>query len=66
MGDEAGGAEGQLGARDGGEGAEGEVIKWADGGYEVWRRGWGGSAALAEGGQIVQWRYTCRRSPRIE
>ena len=34
--------------------AEGEDIKWADGGKEVWREGWGGSAALAEGGQIVQ------------
>ena len=28
---EAGGVEGQPGARDGGEGAEGEDIKWADG-----------------------------------
>ena len=24
------------------------------------------SAASVEGGQIVQWRYTCRRSPRRE
>ena len=24
----------------------------------------GKSAALAEGGRISQWRYTCRRSPR--
>ena len=31
-GEEARGAEGQPGARDGGEGAEGEDIKWADGG----------------------------------
>ena len=47
------GIEGQLGARNGGEGAEGDA-KWADGGYEVWRRGRGGSAALAEGRQIAQ------------
>ena len=31
-GEEAGGAEGQPGARDGGEEAEEEDIKWADGG----------------------------------
>ena len=48
-GQEAGGAEGQPGTRDGGEGAKGEDKKWADGGSEVWRRGWGKSAALAEG-----------------
>ena len=30
--DEAGGEEGQPGARDGGEGLEGADIKWADGG----------------------------------
>ena len=30
-GEEAGGAEGQPGARDGGEGAEAEEVKWADG-----------------------------------
>ena len=29
---EAGGTEGKPGARDGGGGAEGEDIKWADGG----------------------------------
>ena len=27
---------------------------------------WGESTALAEGGQIPQWRYTCRRSSRRE
>ena len=47
--EEAGGVEEQPGARDGGEGVEGEDIKWAHGGKEVWRRGWGGSAALTEG-----------------
>ena len=31
-GEEAGGIEGQPGARDGSEGAEGEDIKWANGG----------------------------------
>ena len=31
-GEESGGAEEQPGARDGGGGAEGEGIKWADGG----------------------------------
>ena len=31
-GEEAGGVEGQPGARDGGEGAEGEDTEWADGG----------------------------------
>ena len=35
-------------------------------GQEVLRRFWGGSAALAEGVQIVQWGYTCRKSPRRE
>ena len=51
-GEEAGGTEGQPGARDGGEGAEEEDIKWADGGKEVWRRGWGKSVALAEGARL--------------
>ena len=51
-GEEAGGAEGEPGARDGGEGAEGEDIKWANGGLEVWRRGWDESAALAVGGRL--------------
>ena len=31
MGEEAGGVEGHPGARDGGEGAEGEDKKWVDG-----------------------------------
>ena len=31
-GEEEGGVEGQPGARDGGEGAEGEYTEWADGG----------------------------------
>ena len=61
-GEKSGGAEGNPGARDSGEGEE--DVKWADGGYEVWRRGWGGSTSLAKGGQIVQRSYTCRRSPR--
>ena len=34
-GEEAGGVERQPGARDGGEGAEGEDTKWADRGYVV-------------------------------
>ena len=34
-GEEAEGVEGQPGARDDGEGAEGEYIELADGGYEV-------------------------------
>ena len=32
VGGEAGDVEGQPGARDGGEGSEGEVTEWADGG----------------------------------
>ena len=44
-----GGEEGQPGAMDGGTETEGEDVKWTDGGYEVWRREWGGSAALAKG-----------------
>ena len=47
---EAGDPEEKPGARDGGGGAEGEDIEWADGGYKVWRRGWGERAALAEAG----------------
>ena len=45
-----GGKEGHLGAGDSGEGEEGGDIKWADGGQEVWSRGWGESVALAVGG----------------
>ena len=51
-GEEAGGIEGQPGARDSGEGAEEGDIEWTDGGQEVWRRGWGGSAALADKGLV--------------
>ena len=47
---EAGGAEEKPRVRDGGGEAEGVDIEWADGGQEVWRRGWGESAALAEAG----------------
>ena len=63
---EAGGIEGQPGARDGGEGAEGEDIKWGDGEKRFRDEGGARVLALAEGAQIVQWRYTCRRSPSRE
>ena len=39
-----------------------EKIQWAEGRYEVYRRGWGGSAALAEGSQIEQWRNSMGKS----
>ena len=31
---------------------KGKDTKWADGREEVWRRGWGKSAALAEGARL--------------
>ena len=60
----AGGVEGKLGARDGDEGAEGEDIKWEDGDKRFGDEGGARVQHLQKGGQIAQWRYTCRSSPR--
>ena len=63
---EAGGVEGRPGTMDGGEGGR-------ERGYRMGRRRIGSletrvtrECSISRGGQIVQWRYTCRRSPRRE
>ena len=66
MGEKAGGVEVQLGAQGGGEGQRGKIQNGQMGDKRFEDEGGRQSAALAVGGQIVQWRYTSRRSPRRE
>ena len=61
-GEEAGSIEKWSGARDRGEGAEEGDVEWGIRGLET---GVMRECSISEGGgQIVQWRCMCRRSPR--
>ena len=62
-GEEAGGLEGQPGARDGGER---EKIQNGQTGIRGLKARVGRECSISRGGQIVQWRFTCWMSPRSE